>query len=132
MAIPKSRPRFERHHEPLLPRHAFVRRQIQFLFTALGIVFGSLGIGVLGYHFSEGLPWLDALVNASMILFGMGPVDTLHTSIGKWFASFYAMFSGVAFITIVGVVFAPLFHRFLHRFHLEMNEDAANKRKPGK
>jgi hypothetical protein len=114
----RSLPRFERRHEPLVSPRAFIRRQIQFLFFALVMVFGSLGIGVLGYHFSEGLSWLDALVNASMILFGMGPVSELHSNAGKWFASFYAMFSGVAFITIVGVVFAPLFHRFLHRFHL--------------
>lgn len=87
---------------------------------------GSLGLGVLGYHFAEGLEWLDALLNASMILFGMGPVAEIKSAAGKWFASFYAMFSGVAFITIVGVVFAPLFHRFLHKFHLEMDE----KRRP--
>jgi len=115
---PRFLPRLERRHEPLLSRRAFLRRQFLFALFALAIVFGSLGIGVLGYHFSEGLSWLDALVNASMILFGMGPVSELHTNAGKWFASFYAMFSGVAFITIVGVVFAPVFHRFLHRFHL--------------
>jgi hypothetical protein len=114
----RSLPRFERRHEPLLSRRVFLRRQILFFLFALAMVFGSLAIGVLGYHFSEGLSWLDALVNASMILFGMGPVSELHTNAGKWFASFYALFSGVAFITIVGVTFAPLFHRFLHRFHL--------------
>ena len=128
----RSLPRFERRHEPLLPQRTFLWRQVQFLLFALLMVFGSLGIGVLGYHFSEGLPWLDALVNASMILFGMGPVDALRTAAGKWFASFYAMFSGVAFITIVGVVFAPLFHRFLHRFHLEMDEAPPGKRKQSK
>jgi hypothetical protein len=111
-------PRLERRHEPLLARRHFIRRQILFLGFALLMVFVSLGVGVLGYHFSEGLPWLDALLNASMILFGMGPVSELHTNAGKWFASFYALFSGVAFISIVGVTFAPLFHRFLHRFHL--------------
>ena len=79
----------------------------------------SLGMGVLGYHLSEGLGWLDALVNASMILSGMGPVNELHNDTGKWFASFYALFSGVAFITSVGVMFAPVVHRFLHKFHLE-------------
>jgi len=132
MLTPQHRPRFERHHEPLLPHRAFLRRQIRFAGCALLIVLGSLGLGVLGYHFAEGLEWLDALVNASMILFGMGPVDTLRTAAGKWFASFYAMFSGVAFITVVGVVFAPLFHRFLHRFHLEMDEAPTGKRKQSK
>jgi hypothetical protein len=85
----------------------------------LGLVGTSLGIGIVGYHLSEGLGWLDALVNASMILSGMGPVNELHHDSGKWFASFYALFSGVAFITSVGVMFAPAVHRFLHKFHLE-------------
>ena len=70
-----------------------------------------------GYHQTEGLPWLDALLNASMILSGMGPVQELHTTAGKLFASFYALFSGVMFITLAGVLFAPVFHRFLHKFH---------------
>jgi hypothetical protein len=75
------------------------------------------------------MPWLDALVGASMILFGEGPTGELRTSAGKWFASFYAMFSGVAFITIVGVVFAPAFHRFLHKFHMELGNDQTGRRK---
>ena len=111
--------RFEHRHEPLLARRAFVRRQLRFGVFALFVVAGSLGIGILGYHFAEGMSWLDALLNASMILFGMGPVAAPQRIAGKWFASFYAMFSGVAFVTIVGVIFAPLFHRFLHRFHIE-------------
>jgi hypothetical protein len=117
----------EHRHEPLLPKNKFLRRQLQFMGFALFIVIGSLGIGVLGYHLSEGLPWLDALLNASMILFGMGPVNAVQSTAGKWFASLYAMFSGVAFITIVGVTFAPLFHRFLHRFHLDVEENAKEK-----
>jgi len=85
----------------------------------IGLVGVSLGMGVIGYHFFGRLEWLDALVNASMILSGMGPVNELHSDAGKWFASFYALFSGVAFITSVGVMFAPVVHRFLHKFHLE-------------
>jgi len=91
----------------------------------LCIVAASLGIGIVGYHLTEGLGWLDSLLNASMILSGMGPVSDLHHNPAKWFASFYALFSGVAFITTVGVIFAPVVHRFLHRFHLEM--DAKDK-----
>jgi hypothetical protein len=72
-----------------------------------------------GYHFLEKLPWLDAFLNASMILSGMGPVATIQTSPGKLFAGCYALFSGFALITSIGVVFAPVFHRFLHRFHLD-------------
>ena len=85
----------------------------------LGIVALSLGVGMLGYRGFEGLPWLDAFLNASMILAGMGPVDTLHTTGGKLFAGCYAIYSGIALLTSVGLMFAPLVHRFLHRFHLE-------------
>jgi len=119
----------EHHHEPLLPKNEFLRRQLQFMGFALFIVIGSLGIGVLGYHVTENMPWLDALLNASMILFGMGPVNPVQSSAGKWFASLYAMFSGVAFITIVGVTFAPLFHRFLHRFHLDVADEEEKTRR---
>lgn len=82
-------------------------------------------MGVLGYHVFEGLDWLDALVNASMLLGGMGPVSELHTVAGKLFASFYALYSGMIFLIAVGVLFAPLLHRFLHHFHLEMEEEEA-------
>ena len=113
---------FEKHHQPLLHKHAYIKRIIRFALLGLLIVFGSLGLGVMGYHYTENMVWLDALLNASMILFGMGPVNPVQTDAGKWFASFYAMYSGVAFITIIGVVFAPVFHRFLHKFHLDMEE----------
>jgi hypothetical protein len=111
---------FEHRHQPLLPRELFYRRLARHGCIGLAIVAGSLGIGILGYHFSEGLGWLDSLLNASMILSGMGPVQELKHDSGKWFASFYALFSGVAFITMCGVLIAPVFHRFLHKFHFDM------------
>ena len=120
---------YEQRHQPLLPRTAFVRRVLRGFAIGLAIVCGSLGIGVLGYHFTEDMPWLDALVNASMILFGEGPLAQLQTDAGKWFASFYAMFSGVAFITIMGVMFAPVLHRLFHKFHLEIGEQGSKPRK---
>jgi hypothetical protein len=80
----------------------------------------SLIIGVLGYHYFESLSWVDSLLNASMILGGMGPVDALKTDTGKIFASFYALYSGIILLASVGVLGAPLFHRVLHRFHLEI------------
>ena len=120
---------FEHRHEALLPRAAYRRRVLRGFALGLTIICGSLGIGVIGYHFTENIPWLDALVSASMILFGEGPTLPLQTNAGKWFASFYAMFSGVAFITIVGVIFAPAFHRFLHRFHLVTEDDGNGSRK---
>lgn len=78
----------------------------------------SLGIGVLGYHYFSDLPWLDALLNASMILTGMGPVDPMKTDGAKWFASLYAIYSGVAFLSTVAVFLTPIVHRFLHKHHL--------------
>ncbi len=90
------------------------------LVLALGIIGVSLGLGILGYHFCAGFSWLDALLNASMILTGMGPVNELRTTAGKLFASFYALFSGVVFITSVAVMLAPMVHRFLHKFHFEL------------
>jgi hypothetical protein len=110
---------FEHHKQPLLTPRQFLIRQLYFLLAALGIIIGSLVMGVLGYHFLENLAWIDALVNASMILGGMGPVNELHTNAGKLFASFYALYSGIIFLVSVGVILAPLYHRFLHRFHLE-------------
>jgi hypothetical protein len=112
---------FEHHKEPLLRKQAFRRRLFLHFGMAIGIVAASLGLGILGYHYCEGLGWLDSFVNAAMILSGMGPVQELHHDAGKWFAGFYALFSGVAFITMAGVMFAPVVHRFLHKFHLDQS-----------
>ncbi len=112
----------ERRHEPLLPGRKFARRLARYACVAGVLVAGSLGLGILGYHVWGGLAWLDALVNASMILTGMGPVDPIASVAGKLFESFYALFSGVAFLSIVAVLFAPVAHRFLHRFHLELGD----------
>ncbi len=122
--------RLERKHEPLLPYPAFLRRLVRSVLVGVLIILVSLAVGVLGYHWSGGLGWTDSLYNAAMILGGMGPVDDRGLKIPeaeKWFASFYALFSGVAFLIIVGVLFAPLYHRFLHHFHLEMEEEDARK-----
>jgi len=113
---------FEHRKQPLLTSHEFLIRQLIFLLAAIGIIIGSLVMGVLGYHVFENLPWIDSLVNAAMILGGMGPVNELHTNAGKLFASFYALYSGIVFLVSVGVILAPLYHRFLHRFHLETED----------
>ena len=115
---------FEHRKEPLLPKSAFLRRLARYAIIALGIDLSSLVIGVLGYHFSEGFPWIDSLLNAAMILGGMGPVNELHTAAGKLFASFYALYSGVVFVVVAGVLFAPVVHRFLHHFHLEADNSS--------
>jgi len=114
----------EHHKKPLLSKSEFARRQTRYALFALVILAFSLGLGTAGYHVYGALPWLDSFLNASMILTGMGPVDKLDTDAGKLFASFYAIFSGVAFLTFVGVLFGPIYHRFLHRFHLDIGGDA--------
>ena len=82
------------------------------------VVLGSLAVGICGYHYLDGLPWVDSLLNASMILGGMGPVDPLKTDAGKVFASLYALYSGLALIAIIGLLLTPVIHRFLHKFHI--------------
>jgi hypothetical protein len=109
---------YERHKQPLASRDKFIRRLGLNALIGVGILLGSLGIGILGYHFLEGLSWIDSLLNASMILGGMGPVNPMRTNPGKLFASFYALYSGVVLLASVGVLAAPIFHRFLHHFHL--------------
>lgn len=115
---------YEHRRDKLVPRPVFYRRVARNFSIAAAIVAGALFLGVCGYHFLEKLPWLDALLNASMILGGMGPVDPVRTPAGKLFASAYALFSGVAFLTVSGILLAPVLHRFLHRFHLETGEPA--------
>jgi hypothetical protein len=114
---------FEHSTDPLLSRRHFLRRQLLHAGAGGLVVGAALGMGVLGYHLFEGLPWIDSLLNASMILGGMGPVDPVKSAGGKLFASFYALFSGIAFLVAAGVLFAPVFHRFLHRFHLDTEEE---------
>ncbi len=111
---------FEHKTEPLLPKHKYLERLTKHGLFASSIILFSLAIGILGYHLFEGFKWIDSLVNASMILGGMGPVNELHTNAGKIFASIYALFSGMIFLVAAGVLFAPIFHRFLHRFHLDV------------
>ena len=114
--------RFERRREPLAHPIVFLRRMLQSFFLAGGIILGSLLLGVVGYHAIAGLAWIDALLNASMILSGMGPVDSLPTPQAKLFASFYALYSGVVFLVAAGVFVAPAVHRLLHHLHLEHDE----------
>ncbi len=115
---------YEHKSEPLLPLRGFARRLLAHLLIGMALILGSLGIGVAGYHFLEDLSWLDALLNASMILGGMGPVNMIRTPAGKIFASFYALFSGVVFLVIVGIIMAPIGHRLLHGLHLEKARSA--------
>ena len=110
---------FEHHTKPLLPRKEYYRRIVRNVGLGISVLAVSLGVGMTGYHHFEQLRWIDAFLNASMILSGMGPVATLQTDAGKLFAGCYAIFSGIALISILGIIFAPIVHRFLHKFHLE-------------
>ncbi len=110
---------FESRSEPLAPRHVFLRRAVKFFCLAFVVIGVALALGVLGYHFIAGFGWIDSLLNASMILGGMGPVGELPSDESKVFASFYALFSGLVFISVMGIVLAPAAHRALHMFHLD-------------
>ncbi|MCX6352094.1 MAG: hypothetical protein NTX03_09565 [Bacteroidetes bacterium] len=87
----------------------------------------SIFVGMIGYHSIGHLGWVDSLLNACMILAGMGPVDPLPNDAAKVFASFYSLYSGIAFLTIASLLFAPIFHRFLHRFHLDIYDVSENE-----
>jgi hypothetical protein len=110
---------YENQRQPLLSTAKFLKRVARHWLAGFGVLAFGLGGGVFGYHYIADLSWLDSLLNASMILGGMGPVDPLRTTGAKIFASFYALFSGLAFIGIVSVLLAPFVHRLLHRVHAE-------------
>ncbi len=113
----------ETHTEPLAPRAVFLRRLAASFAAAFAIIGISLAAGMTGYHRTEGLNWLDSFLNASMILSGMGPLLQPVTTAGKLFAGIYALYSGLAVLVIAGVMFGPIVHRFLHRFHLEADDE---------
>ena len=110
---------FEHKHQKLVPMTVFMRRMAVHVVLVIVLVVGVLSIGVIGYHFLAGLPWVDSLLNASMILGGMGEIDPLPDTAAKIFASVYALFSGLVFIVIMGIFLAPIMHRVLHSFHME-------------
>jgi hypothetical protein len=109
---------FEQKKDQLISKKAFYKRQLLFFFYAFSLLFFSLLIGVLGYKYIAHLNWMDALLNASMLLGGMGPVNPLISNSAKLFASFYAIYSGLIAIASFSLLAAPLFHRFFHHFHL--------------
>ena len=117
--------RYERVSRRLLPWPAFLQRAAFHMVVGIAGVLVAVGIGTVGYHVAAHLTWVDSFLNASMILAGMGPVDHLETTPAKLFAAFYALFSGLVFIALMGVVLAPWAHRVLHRLHLK--EDAEDE-----
>jgi hypothetical protein len=118
---------FEHRKESLLPRPLFFWRIFNYGSISFGLILVSLVFGILGYRNFEGMPWIDAFVNAAMILGGMGPVGELHTDSGKLFAGIYALYCGLIIVISMGVLLAPILHRFLHIFHMEVEPDDNNK-----
>jgi len=110
---------YEHRKQKLAPMRVFYQRVLKNILFAFSILFLCLLLGIVGYHYTAGIAWLDSIHNASMILSGMGPVVEIKTVAGKWFSSAYALFSGVVFITNIGIILAPAMHRMFHRLHLQ-------------
>lgn len=119
---------FEHNKARLASKEQFRSRLMKFTFISAVIFIFSLSIGILGYHFIAGLRWVDSFLNASMILGGMGPVDLLASDPAKIFAGCYSLFSGVAFLSSMAIFLTPILHRFLHKFHLDI-DDSRDKSK---
>jgi hypothetical protein len=115
----KSLTKLERRKDKLAPLSVFAKRLIIALLTACGVIAVVLFIGVAGYHWLGGFDWVDSILEASMILGGMGPVNPLRDTAVKLFASAYALFSGLVFIAIMGIILTPVVHRVLHKFHVD-------------
>jgi hypothetical protein len=110
---------FEQKHQKIAPVHIFIRRLVVCIGIAILLILFALFIGISGYHWIAGFNWIDAFLNASMILGGMGPVNLLTNTGAKIFASLYALFSGLVFIALMGIIFSPIVHRMLHKFHMD-------------
>jgi hypothetical protein len=113
---------YERRGDDLAPRSIFIRRMLGALGMALGLILVSLSVGMVGYHFLAGLNFIDSLLEASMILGGMGPVNELHSDGAKIFASIYALYSGLLVLALMGIVLAPVVHRIMHQFHVDEDD----------
>jgi hypothetical protein len=114
---------FEHRKDRLLPRRDFVLRLGWSVAAGAGLILLSLAIGMVGYHTLAGLSWVDSFVDAAMILSGMGPISPLPNTAAKLFAGCYAIYCGIALLATTAVIFAPVIHRSLHKFHLEWDAD---------
>lgn len=114
---------FEKRQQRILPTHLFIRRVARNTAISLVVMLFCLLVGMWGYHHFEKMPWIDAYVNAAMILSGMGPVTELKSDGGKIFAGSYALFSGIIFLVIMAIIIAPVAHRFFHQFHIDEAKD---------
>jgi hypothetical protein len=110
---------YEGRFAPPVPRRVFLRRLAAHFAVAIAVVFLSVGAGMAGYHHFEGLGWRDAFLNAAMLLGGEGPVESPSSPGGKVFAGLEALYSGLVFVVVVGVILTPVLHRAMHKFHWE-------------
>ena len=118
---------FENKNDALAPKTVFITRVVFSVVISLSVITVSLGVGTWGYHYFGELTWIDALLNAAMILTGMGPVDPMKSFGGKLFATFYCLFSGIVFLSLMAIILAPIYHRFLHTFHLAEEDDGGRQ-----
>ncbi|MFM7023825.1 MAG: hypothetical protein ACKOXB_12715 [Flavobacteriales bacterium] len=114
---------FEHKSAKVIPVKHYLRRQARYLLYGFLVVLFSLVLGMMGYHYIADLSWVDALLNASMILTGMGPINPMTTDSAKIFASVYSLYSGIVFLTTIAVMSAPALHRLMHILHLEKGKD---------
>ncbi len=114
---------YEARHQPLLQREQFLRRVLLHAALVTGLIVASIAIGMLGYRYFEDLAWIDAFLNTSMLLGGMGPIHFPQTEAGKLFAGFFALYAGLVFIAVAAVALAPVVHRLLHHFHWTRSSD---------
>jgi hypothetical protein len=119
--------KFEHRKQPLVSKQSFVKRLVVAAFLSAVLLAFWTVVGMIGYHALAGLGWVDAFLNSAMIVGGMGPVDVLNNHPAKVFAGFYAILSGVIFLSVFGLLIGPVFHRFLHRFHLDTDGHAESQ-----
>jgi hypothetical protein len=119
---------YEHRREPLAPWDRFVHRVLNHFGIVIVVIVVSLAVGMAGYRYFQGMEWIDAFLNAAMLLGGMGPIETKLTWDGKLFAGLYALYAGLVVLVAAGILMAPAFHRFLHRFHLEEDEKRVRPR----
>ena len=118
---------FEHHQEPVVSRQIFLQRVFECFCLAFLLLAVSIFAGAAVYHFTEGLSWLESTMNAVMIMTGLGLVDTLHSTASKVFTCFYSIVTAIVFYMVLAIIFAPLIHRFLHKFHLEIGQKNENE-----
>ena len=113
---------FEHYRQPLLPRHLFLRRLLRSIISALLLLVVTIFLGMISFHSIEGFSWIDSFLNSVMIMTGVGTVGIINTQSGKIFTGVYSLFSTLVFFTVLAIIFTPLLHRLLHRFHLDLDE----------